>query len=126
MIRIHRARPVLETDYERVTLSRDEHRILVTLGMMDNKITPREWLLEAMCEGRSQIPGDNQVLSTKICRLRKKVGVNRLKYIRGGQGYILQGDVVFIGEPAGDERRRGDHTIPVNVFDNYHYRKQKT
>jgi DNA-binding response OmpR family regulator len=126
MIKIHRARPVLETDHKLIALSRDEHRLLVPLGMMDNKITPRTWLLDAMCEGRTQILGDNQVLSTKICRLRKKVGVNRLKYIRGGQGYILQGSVAFVGEPAGDEHQRGDHTIPVNVFDNYHYRKQKT
>jgi DNA-binding response OmpR family regulator len=99
MIKIHRALPVVMVGQKKVKLTQEEHRLLVTLGMMDNRITPRRWLLEVMCDSRVQIPSDNQVLSTKICRLRKKVGTNRLKYVRG-QGYTLQGSVEFIGEPA--------------------------
>lgn len=94
MIRIHRALPVAEIDQRLVALSRDEHRLLVILGMMDNRVTPRDLLLDAMCEGRARIAADQKLLIAKVCRLRKRIGAHRLKHVRR-QGYILLGDVQF-------------------------------
>jgi DNA-binding response OmpR family regulator len=104
MIKIHRALPVVEIDQQLISLSKDEHRLLVTLGMMDNRVAPRNLLLEAMCEGRVQILADQKLLTSKLHRLRKKIGPNRLKYFHKS-GYILLGSVYFIGEPVSDNHK---------------------
>jgi DNA-binding response OmpR family regulator len=99
MIQIHRAQSMAKVGRRFVALTQDEHRLLIVLGMMDNHIVPHDLLMEVMCEGRVQIPGDRRLLWAKICRLRKKIGVKRIKSNRQ-KGYILQGSVEFIGEPA--------------------------
>jgi DNA-binding response OmpR family regulator len=99
VIQIHRSKPLAKVGRRSVALSQDEHKLLIMLGMMDNHVAPHDLLLDALCEGRTQIPDDRQLLSVKICRLRKKIGARRIKANRQ-HGYILQGSVEFVGLPA--------------------------
>ncbi len=96
-IRIHRSRPIVFVEDQAICLTKDEHTLLTALGMMDNKTAPHSLLLEVMCEGRTQIQADATVLRTKIARLRKKVGRDHLQN-NHGQGYLLIGEVQFIGD----------------------------
>lgn len=91
MIQIHRRQPVVRVNERAVRLSRAEHQLLATLGMMDNKVVPGELLLETA-------PGtwSPAVLWGQIARLRKKIGPDRIQHKRG-LGYMLVGDVRFYG-----------------------------
>jgi DNA-binding response OmpR family regulator len=97
-ISIDRSRMVVIIGSQQVQLSRNEYRLLVIMGMMDNKVVPIGLLLDAMSEGRVQIPADKQALVQRIGRLRKKIGVQSIGNIRD-QGYILLGDIKFVGDP---------------------------
>jgi DNA-binding response OmpR family regulator len=96
MIKIHRRRPVVRVGERTMKITRVEHALITALGMMDNKVTPREVLLDVMCEGRVQIPADHDVLMTRMSRLKQKIGSERLR-CRRQVGYILIGDVQFYG-----------------------------
>jgi DNA-binding response OmpR family regulator len=102
MLRIHRSQPVVYVGEARVSLTPMEHRLLVTLGMMDNRITPWEELMAVKCEDCVQIPSDRQALISSLYRLRKKIGWTHLRVVRF-HGHMLMGDVQFIGSPAGQE-----------------------
>lgn len=95
MIEIHRHKPVVYFDKKPVKLTRNEHSLIVALGMMDNKIVPHDILLDAICEGRVQIPADKDVLLTKMSRLKSKLGNVLLN--KRNLGYGLCGDVRFTG-----------------------------
>jgi DNA-binding response OmpR family regulator len=95
-IRIHRRKRVTYVNGSPVKLTQEEYDLMTTLGIMDNRLVPTDVLLDVMCEGRVQIPADKVVLLGKVYRLRKKIGpeVIRSKF---DLGYILSGDVQFIG-----------------------------
>lgn len=95
MIQIHRSQPIIFLGNRRVSLSSDEYRLIITLGMMDNRLAPHDVLLEAMCEERRPVPGDQKNLYIKIARLRKKLGGGVLRS-RRHHGYILAGQVEFV------------------------------
>lgn len=97
-ILIHRSCPVALIDGKPLRLSAYEHALLTTLGMMDNRTTPHSLLLDAISDGRTRIDADVPVLRTRMSRLRRKIGRLRLQNTRG-QGYILVGDVQFVGKP---------------------------
>ena len=97
MIRIHRRRPYVRIGERAVKLTPAEHELITALGMMDNKLTPHQLLLDIMCADQArQIPADKQTMQQKLARLRKKIGRDRLQCQRH-QGYILLGDVQFYG-----------------------------
>jgi DNA-binding response OmpR family regulator len=96
IIRIHRRKPVVVVGSEPVKLTRHEHALMVTLGMMDNRLVTHDVLLDVISEGRAQIPADRNVLHGKIYKLRDKVGAECLQ-TRQGLGYVLTGAVQFIG-----------------------------
>jgi len=99
LIQIHRSKPLVYVGEKVVQLSRDEHRLLIALGMMDNCVAAHPLLLATLCEGRQQIPADVQLLRMKMCRLRRKIGAEYLQSTRL-QGYMLKGEVEFIGQPT--------------------------
>jgi DNA-binding response OmpR family regulator len=96
MLRIHRRQPVVRIGKQTVNLTGAEHALITALGMMDNKVTPSEILLEILSEGRVQISADRKVLWTRLAVLRRKIGRERLQS-RRSVGYILVGDVQFYG-----------------------------
>jgi len=96
MIKIYRTQPYLETGNQLIKLTPTEHRLVIALGMLDNKMVPRELLLEVLCEERVQIPADQSLLSLHLCRLKKKLGSQMLRSKRQ-IGYQLIGPVEFIG-----------------------------
>ena len=102
MIQIHRSEPLTYVEDKPVKLTPAEHRMLITLGMMDNRIAPFDLLLDVKCEDRVQVPSDRQALASTLHRLRKKIGSNRLLCVKH-RGYMLLGHVRFIGSPAGQE-----------------------
>lgn len=95
MIRIHRSKPFVHVDQRRVRLSRAEHLLLTTLGMMDNKIMPMDLLLKTALTHPVTIDADRSLILQRISRLRRKIGPDHLQ--RLPHGYILVGDVTFIG-----------------------------
>ena len=98
VIQIHRAKPIVHIDQKAVKLTRDEHRLLTLLGMMDNRLTPQSFLMDVLLDGRKPLPGDRYLLWQKISRLRRKIGAEYVQVNRF-HGYILKGDVQFIGRP---------------------------
>ena len=95
MIQIHRHKPVMLRNGKQVKLTEIEHQLLITLGMMDNRIVPYKILLEDVWGVSSvDIKRDSSVLWQAIARLNSKV-----KTIENRQsiGYILNGQVEFIG-----------------------------
>lgn len=97
MICIHRSRPLVFVNGAPVRLTPDEHILMIALGMLDNKNAPHDVLLDVVCDGRVRIDADMTVLRSRISRLRRKVGRSRIQS-NHGQGYILVGDVQFIGQ----------------------------
>jgi DNA-binding response OmpR family regulator len=95
-IKIHRRKRVVYVNGSPVKLSRDEYELMTTLGIMGNHLVPTDILMDVMCEGRVQIPADKYLLQVKVSKLRKKMVTDVLKNSRG-LGYVLQGDVQFIG-----------------------------
>jgi DNA-binding response OmpR family regulator len=96
MIKIHRSKPVARVGDRSVPLTAAQHQLLISLGMMDNKLVSHQLLLEIMAEGRVQIPADKFVVQQHMSRLRKKIGPDRLQ-CRRQRGYILVGQVNFYG-----------------------------
>jgi DNA-binding response OmpR family regulator len=96
MIKIHRSKPFASIDSRSVKLTKSEHALITTLGMMDNKITPHNLLLDVMCENCARIPDDKNALTSLIYRLRKKIGPEYLQ-CKLNHGYILAGEVHFVG-----------------------------
>lgn len=95
MIRIHRSRPMAYVGRKRVHLSYTEHSLLITLGMMDNKIISADLLIETSLENAVKTPDDQQVLWQRIARLRRKIGNNRIQ-VKRNLGYILVGETHFV------------------------------
>jgi DNA-binding response OmpR family regulator len=95
VISIYRSQPVAEVGNQSIKLTRDEYRLLVLLGMMNHRLTPREFLLDELCKGRTRVLSDNNLLTIKICRLRKKLGRQYIQIVRE-QGYILAANVQFV------------------------------
>lgn len=93
---IHRQERVVYVNGKPVELTRAEHSLLVTLGMMSNRLAPYDLILDIMCEGRVQIPADKEALISQIGKLRKKIGPDVVQTVKGN-GYILSGDVRFVG-----------------------------
>ena len=96
MIRIHRRQPVVRLGERTVKLTEAEHALMIALGMLDNRLTPHEILLEFVRDGRAPVPTDKNILSMRMVRLRRKIGSHRLE-CRKNLGYILVGDVQFYG-----------------------------
>src|SRR5690242_14588091 len=95
-VRIHRRKRVAYVNGIPHRLSQEEYELITTLGIMDNRLVPHDVLLDVMCEGREKIPADKVVLLGKVCRLRKKIGQDVIRNSHG-LGYVLAGDVQFIG-----------------------------
>jgi DNA-binding response OmpR family regulator len=96
MLRIDRRRPLVRIGKRAVRLTKAEYELITALGMMDNKLTPREILLEVVSDGRRSLRSDKNILLLRILRLRRKIGSDRLRCQRQ-IGYILLGDVQFYG-----------------------------
>ena len=78
---------------EKIPLSRNEYRILLTLMQNKNKVVSREKLMEALWETDSFV--DENTLTVNIGRLRKtlkEAGIRDLIKTRFGVGYILEAD----------------------------------
>lgn len=76
---------------EKVELSRNEYRILLTLMQNKGKVVSREKLMEALWETDSFV--DENTLSVNVARLRKTLEVAGLKDLiktKFGMGYILE------------------------------------
>ena len=97
---LHAAGAVLNTDEntlvyngEKIPLSRNEYRILLTLMQNKNKVVSREKLMEALWETDAFV--DENTLTVNIGRLRKtlkEAGIRDLIKTRFGVGYILEAD----------------------------------
>ena len=96
MIRIHRSKPLVYVGSARVSLTPDEHLLVTTLGMMDNRLVPHALLLEVMREHPVPIPADREALMLRMSRLKKKLGKSYLT-CRRQLGYQLTGEVQFVG-----------------------------
>ena len=75
---------------ERVELSKNEYRILLTLMQNKGKVVSREKLMEALWETNSFV--DENTLTVNVGRLRKKLDAAGLKDFIGtkfGVGYIV-------------------------------------
>ena len=78
---------------EKIPLSRNEYRILLTLMQNKNKVVSREKLMEALWETDAFV--DENTLTVNIGRLRKtlkEAGIRDLIKTRFGVGYILEAD----------------------------------
>ena len=81
----------LSCDGQKVELSRNEYRILLTLMENKNKVVSREKLMEALWETDSFV--DENTLTVNVARLRKtleSVGLSDLIRTKFGVGYILE------------------------------------
>jgi DNA-binding response OmpR family regulator len=95
MIWIHRSKPMIRLGTMEIRLSRAEHLLITTLGMMNDKVVSNHLLIETALENPVKIPADQSVLHQRVSRLRKKIGPSLQKRPRG---YILTGEVYFFGE----------------------------
>lgn len=95
-IRIHRKKRVVYVNGTPAKLSQGDYDLITAFGVSDNRLVPHEVLLDVMCEGRVQIPADKYLLQVKVSKLRKRLGADVLQNCRG-QGYVLSGDVRFVG-----------------------------
>jgi DNA-binding response OmpR family regulator len=93
-ITIHRAEPWVTVQGRRVRLTPSEHRLLTTLGQMDTRSVPTDLLIDLVFDHPVRIQADRDLLSTQICKLRKKIGgvLVRSQHVRG---YSLRGEVEF-------------------------------
>jgi DNA-binding response OmpR family regulator len=96
MIWIHRSKPVVRLGRREIRLTRAEHLLITTLGMMNDKVVSNHLLIETALENPVKIPADQSVLHQRVSRLRKKIGPGRLQ--KRPRGYILTGEVYFFGE----------------------------
>jgi DNA-binding response OmpR family regulator len=97
MIQIHRSKPLLQVGNVTLKLSRDEHLLITTLGMMDNRVVPYDFLFDGLGSGSLGDLLDTRILYQKMYRLRRKVG-GRYLQCRRWFGYILTGPVRFVDE----------------------------
>jgi DNA-binding response OmpR family regulator len=94
MIEIHRHEPVVFVKGEEIRLSKAEHRLMVAMGMMDDKLIPTELLMDVVLENEHRVMADRQVLQQRIGRLKKKIGVDFVK-CKPERGYYLTQPVRF-------------------------------
>ena len=81
----------LSYEGQRISLSKNEYRILLTLMQSKGKVVSRERLMEALWETDSFV--DENTLSVNVGRLRKKLdaaGLENFIATRFGVGYILE------------------------------------
>lgn len=90
-ITIHRRQPTVIVGEKKVKLTKEEHSLLITLGMMDNRLTPHSLLVAV----REDCRYSEKTMRQNIQALRKKMGFDCLKN-NFGKGYILEGDVRFV------------------------------
>ena len=76
---------------EKISLSKNEYRILLTLMENKGKVISREKLMETLWETDSFV--DENTLSVNVNRLRKKLdaaGLNDFILTRFGVGYLIE------------------------------------
>ena len=81
----------LSYEGQRISLSKNEYRILLTLMQSKGKVVSRERLMEALWETDSFV--DENTLSVNVGRLRKKLdaaGLENFIATRFGVGYIIE------------------------------------
>ena len=96
MISVHRTKPQMSVDGRRVKLSEAEHLLMVTIGMMDNRLIPADVLIEFGLQNPVKIQNDRNVLSQKLLRLKRKANKDFIKHIPF-LGYRLTDAVEFVG-----------------------------
>lgn len=83
---------VLTYNGEKISLSKNEFRILLLLMQMKGKVVSRERLMEALWETDSFV--DENTLSVNVNRLRKRldaVGLENFITTKFGVGYLIEG-----------------------------------
>ena len=83
----------LTFDGQKIELTKNEYRILLTLMQNKNKVVSREKLMEALWETDSFV--DENTLTVNVGRLRRTLEEGGLKDIiktRFGVGYILEAE----------------------------------
>ena len=81
----------LSYDGQRISLTKNEYRILLTLMQSKGKVVSRERLMEALWETDSFV--DENTLTVNVGRLRKKLdaaGLENFIATRFGVGYIIE------------------------------------
>ena len=90
-VMLSRADTYLTYGEERVSLTRNEYRILLTLMERAGQIVSREALMERLWETDSFV--DENTLTVNVTRLRRKLdalGLSGFIATRKGQGYIIE------------------------------------
>ena len=90
-VMLSRADTFLTYGEEKVSLTRNEYRILLTLMERAGQIVSREALMERLWETDSFV--DENTLTVNVTRLRKKLdalGLSGFIATRKGQGYIIE------------------------------------
>lgn len=90
-VMLSRADSFLTYGGEKVALTRNEYRILLTLMERSGQIVSREALMERLWETDSFV--DENTLTVNVTRLRKKLsslGLDQFIATRKGQGYIVE------------------------------------
>lgn len=81
----------LSYDGQRISLTKNEYRILLTLMQSKGKVVSRERLMEALWETDSFV--DENTLTVNVGRLRKKLdaaGLDSFIATRFGVGYVIE------------------------------------
>ena len=90
-VMLSRADTFLTYGEERISLTRNEYRILLTLMERAGQIVSREALMERLWETDSFV--DENTLTVNVTRLRRKLdalGLSGFIATRKGQGYIIE------------------------------------
>ncbi len=90
-VQLHPSDNRLDFNGQQLELSRNEHRILLTLMERPGQIVSRERLMERLWETDCFI--DENTLTVNVARLRKKlerIGLTDFIATRKGQGYLLE------------------------------------
>ena len=90
-VMLSRADTFLTYGEEKMSLTRNEYRILLTLMERAGQIVSREALMERLWETDSFV--DENTLTVNVTRLRKKLdalGLSGFIATRKGQGYIIE------------------------------------
>lgn len=95
-VRIHRRKRVAYVNGVPHRLTPEEYDLMTALGIMDNRLASYEVLLDVMNEGKAKSRDDMNALRLRIGRMRLKIGPEVL-ICKREFGYILSGDVRFIG-----------------------------
>ena len=85
------SKSIVENGEKKIELTKNEFKILRYLTENQNKIVPREEIMNYLWESESFI--DDNTLSVNITRLRNKleeIGLKNLIETKRGQGYILK------------------------------------